>query len=184
MNIAVFVSGGGTNLQALLDAEREGFFKSHICLVLGNRPCKGLERVAGRDCAALVHGDSEDILRLLREHEIDLVVLAGYLKILPEEVLSAYEGRIINIHPSLLPKYGGRGMYGHHVHEAVFAHGEPYSGATVHRVTGEVDGGTVLLQSKVNIEKLKSPEEIADTVLVLEHQLLKTAVKYIEEERL
>ena len=95
--------------------------------------------------------------------------------------MTRYAGRIINIHPALLPKYGGKGMYGLHVHEAVFAHGEKRSGATVHYVTETVDGGAILLQSSVDIEKLTSPEAIQQTVLVLEHQLLKTAIRFCEE---
>ena len=181
MKIAVFISGSGTNLQSLLDAEAEGFFKSEIALVVSNRrDAYGLVRAKEAGKATFVEEDG-DLMAVLEENEIDFIVLAGYLKILGKDLLTRYAGRIINIHPALLPKYGGKGMYGLHVHEAVFAHGEKRSGATVHYVTETVDGGAILLQSSVDIEKLTSPEAIQQTVLVLEHQLLKTAIRFCEE---
>ncbi|MDD7363578.1 MAG: phosphoribosylglycinamide formyltransferase [Peptoniphilus sp.] len=181
MKIAVFVSGSGTNLQALLDAEASGFFKSEIALVVSNKAdAYGLERAKKAGKKTFFEGDG-DLLDVLEDEGIDFIVLAGYLKILGEELLRRYRGRIINIHPSLLPAYGGKGMYGLKVHEAVFDNREQRSGATVHYVNETVDGGKILIQSSIDISRLRSPEEIQQTVIVLEHELLKTAVRFCEE---
>ncbi len=181
--IAVFVSGGGTNLQALIDAQKENFFQSELCLVLSNREdAYGLVRARENHIPAFTMKEEEEILQLLREHEIDLIVLAGYLKILGKKLLKTYENRIINIHPSLLPKHGGKGMYGLRVHQDVFACGEIESGATVHFVNEEVDGGKILLQEKIDITDCKTPEEIQQKVLKIEHDILKRAIKKLEEE--
>lgn len=181
--IAVLVSGGGTNLQSLIDARGEGFFRSKIVLVLSNREdAYGLVRARNADIPAYVATREEDLLRLLEEYKVDLIVLAGYLRILGKEFLKVYEGRIINIHPSLLPKHGGMGMYGIHVHEAVFAAGEEVSGASVHYVSEAVDAGEIILQEAVDIRGLSSPQEIQKKVLEVEHRILKQAVKKIEEE--
>lgn len=180
--IAVFVSGSGSNLESLIKAQEEKYFSSEICLVVSNKKeAYALERAKNHRINTYVEKDSESLLRVLKEEKIDLIVLAGYLKILGKDLLSAYKGRIINIHPSLLPKFGGKGMYGIHVHEAVFAAKEKRSGASVHFVTEEVDGGKIILQSSLNIEKLTSPEDIQQAVLILEHQALKTAIRLCEE---
>lgn len=181
--IAVLVSGGGTNLQSLIDAQKEGFFCSKIVLVLSDKEdAYGLVRAQNSGIPAYVTNEEEDLLRLLEEYRVDLVVLAGYLKILEKKLLQVYEGKIINIHPSLLPKYGGMGMYGIHVHEAVFGAGEEVSGATVHYVSEAVDAGEILLQREVDIRGLSSPQEIQKKVLEIEHEILKEAVRKIEEE--
>ena len=181
MKIAVLLSGSGTNLQSLLDAEAAGFFKSEIALVVSNKAdAYGLKRAEAMTKKTYVEGD-DDLVSVLEKEGIDFIVLAGYLKILSGDLLHRYEGRIINIHPSLLPAYGGKGMYGIKVHEAVFEAGEVRSGATVHYVNETVDGGKILLQSSVDIRRLRSPKEIQETVLVLEHELLKTAVRFCEE---
>lgn len=181
MKIAVFISGSGTNLQSLLDAEASHFFDSEIALVVSNRAdAYGLERAKKANKKTFVEGTG-DLLEVLEAEGVDFIVLAGYLKILGEELLRRYEGRIINIHPSLLPAYGGKGMYGLKVHEAVLKNGESRSGATVHYVDETVDGGKILLQSSVDISRLKSAEAIQRTIIVLEHELLKTAVRFCEE---
>ncbi|VEJ36096.1 Phosphoribosylglycinamide formyltransferase [Aedoeadaptatus ivorii] len=184
MRVAVLISGSGSNLEALLEAEREGFFESEIALVVSSKPdAYGLVRAETYGKKTFVTGDG-DLLDALEAEGIDFLVLAGYLKILEADLLERYEGRILNIHPSLLPKYGGKGMYGMRVHEAVFENNEKISGATVHYVNEDIDGGRILLQTAVDISRLQSPEEIQQTVLVLEHQLLKIAVRLCEEERL
>lgn len=184
MRVAVLISGSGSNLEALLEAEREGFFESEIALVVSSKPdAYGLVRAETYGKKTFVTGDG-GLLDALEAEGIDFLVLAGYLKILEADLLERYEGRILNIHPSLLPKYGGKGMYGMRVHEAVFENNEKISGATVHYVNEDIDGGRILLQTAVDISRLQSPEEIQQTVLVLEHQLLKIAVRLCEEERL
>ncbi|MDO5037149.1 MAG: phosphoribosylglycinamide formyltransferase [Tissierellia bacterium] len=183
LRIAVFVSGGGTNLQALIDGKREGAFQSDLALVVSNKPeAYGLERARQAGIPTFVEGGDKSLIQALEDHEIDFIVLAGYLKIIGQDLLEKYQGRIINIHPSLLPAYGGMGMYGLRVHEAVFKNGEDFSGATVHFVTEEVDGGHIILQLKTNIRKASSPEAIQKQVLRLEHVALKLALSLIEEE--
>lgn len=172
-NVAVLVSGGGTNLQALIDAQAAGVIQSgKITLVLSNRAgVRALERAqtAGIAAEAVVEKDPtllcEKLLCKLREAKIDLVVLAGFLAILTPEFVSAYEGRIINIHPALLPKYGGRGFYGLHVHRAVLAAGEKVSGATVHYVTAGVDKGEILAQKEVAVLPGDTPESLQQRIM-------------------
>lgn len=165
MNVAVLCSGGGTNLQALIDAERAGAFPhAQIALVGVDRDCYALER-AGTAGIPTVTVTSADLLAALEGAGIDVVVLAGFLAIVPPEVTRAYAGRIINIHPSLLPAYGGKGMYGLRVHEAVLAAGETLTGATVHLVTDTIDGGDILLQREVDVEPGDTPEALQVRVM-------------------
>ena len=179
MRVAVLASGGGTNLQALLDACREPA-PARIAVVVSNHAAAGaLERARRAGVPAVVledHRDAQAILAVLRAHRAELVVLAGYLKLLPAEVVRAFRDRIINIHPALLPSFGGKGMYGHHVHEAVLASGATLSGPTIHVVTAEYDRGPIVAQWPVPV----SPDDTADTlaarVLAVEHQLLPAVV--------
>lgn len=190
--IAVFVSGGGTNLQALIDAQERGDFRSRIVAVLSNRASAyGLERACRHGIDTLViDPDDPDVptpqaphgwLAWLRERGVDLLLLAGYLKRIPEGVIRSFRGRIYNIHPALLPKYGGKGCYGMHVHRAVLDSGDHVSGATIHAVTPEYDEGEHLIQETVDIGDCKSPEEIASRVLEVEHRIYPRAVRLLEE---
>ncbi len=171
--IAVLVSGGGTNLQALIDAEKSGIIRSgKISLVLSNREgVYALTRAknAGIAAEAIVDRDPDALCRALlaklREAQIDFIVLAGFLAILTPEFVEAYEGRIINIHPALLPKYGGRGFYGLNVHRAVLAAGETVSGATVHFVTAGVDKGEILAQKEVRVLEGDTPETLQQRIM-------------------
>lgn len=182
LRIAVFISGGGTNLQALIDARSEGYFQADLALVVSsNDEAYGITRAQEAGIPTLVEGQGS-LMEALAENKVNFIVLAGYLKIIQEDLLKAYQGRIINIHPSLLPAYGGMGMYGIRVHEAVFKNKEDYSGATVHLVNQEVDGGQVLVQIKTRLGQAKSPEDIQAQVLKAEHLALKLAIKLIEEE--
>lgn len=182
MNIAVFISGRGSNLKALIDAKNRGEFDSNISLIISNKDAKGLMYGYYANIDSFVIKDDDKLLDKLRDYSIDFIVLAGYLKTVPDEIVDNYEGRIINIHPSLLPKYGGKGFYGMNVHQAVFDNKEKESGASVHYVTKEIDGGDIVLQRKVDISDAKSPSEIRDKVLEIEHTILKDAIKKIEEE--
>ncbi len=179
--IAVLVSGGGSNMHQLI--------KNGIKLdcVIADRIC-GAEKIAKENNIPFFIFDrktsnvSEEILKLLEKREINLVVLAGFLSILDGKILKRYENKIINIHPSLLPKYGGYGMHGLKVHQAVFDNNEKESGCTVHYVNEAIDAGAIIEQEKVDISSAKSPEEIQRLVLEKEWQLLPRVVKRIIEQ--
>jgi phosphoribosylglycinamide formyltransferase-1 len=179
LRVATVVSGRGSNLAALLHAlGAEG--PARVVLVVSNRADAGGLSVAAQHAVPThVLNDSADPAewcRVLREAAVDLVVLAGYLKRVPAEVVSAYRGRILNIHPALLPRHGGPGMYGRRVHEAVLAAGDPESGATVHLVTDEYDRGPILGQARVPVLPTDTADTLAQRVLEVEHRLLPAAV--------
>lgn len=177
--VAVCVSGGGSNLQALLD-RLQGEAPARVVLALSNRTdAGGLERARRAGVPAEVLADPMDsaewITRLGRR-DVDLVVLAGYLKLVPPGVIQKYAGRIINIHPALLPAFGGAGMYGRRVHEAVIASGAPESGPTVHLVDEVYDRGAILAQRRVPVLPNDTVEALAGRVLEQEHALLPEVV--------
>ena len=178
VNIAVFVSGSGTNLQALIDACNNNEINGSIKLVVSNRKkAYGLERARIAGIKAEWIKDEDLILQRLEEEQIDLIVLAGYLAIVTDKLISKFENKIINIHPSLIPSFCGEGFYGIHVHEACFKRGCKVSGATVHFVSAVVDGGPIILQKTIDISDCKSPEEIQEKILInIEHKILKEAV--------
>jgi phosphoribosylglycinamide formyltransferase-1 len=177
--IAVAISGRGSNLEALLQALKPEI-PARVVLVLSDRSeAIGLELARTRGIAAEVLSNPADEsawLSLLRHHRIDLVVLAGYLKLVPAAVIRQFRGRIINIHPALLPQFGGKGMYGHRVHQAVLASGARESGASVHLVDEAYDQGPVLAQVKVPVFPTDTPDQLAERVLTVEHQLLPAVV--------
>lgn len=184
LNIAVCVSGGGTDLQSIIDACEAGKINGQIRLVISNRKkAYGLERARLHGIQAEWIKDEDAILKRFEEEKIDVVVLAGYLAIVGDKLLAQYKNRIINIHPSLIPSFCGPGFYGMHVHEAVFKRGVKVSGATVHFVTGEVDGGPIILQRAVDISDLETPEDIQARVLEIEHEILPEAVALYCEGR-
>ena len=169
--IAVIISGGGTNLQAVLDAQDEGIIKSgEVVLVISNRKAAyGLERAKLKNIEATVLSKAmvpdpvahdAMLVQILKDHNIDVVLLAGYLGIIGERVLAGYNNRIINVHPALIPAFSGMGMYGLKVHEAALARGVKLSGATAHLVNGEVDGGPILLQKAVEVMESDTPETL------------------------
>jgi phosphoribosylglycinamide formyltransferase-1 len=177
--VAVCVSGGGSNLQALLD-RLQGDAPARVVLVLSNRAdAGGLERARKAGVPAEVLSDSADasewITRLGRR-DVDLLVLAGYLKLVPPGVVQKYSGRIVNVHPALLPAFGGPGMYGKRVHEAVIASGAAESGPTVHLVDEVYDQGAILAQRRVPVLPGDTPELLAGRVLKVEHDLLADVV--------
>jgi formyltetrahydrofolate-dependent phosphoribosylglycinamide formyltransferase len=179
MRIAVAISGRGSNLEALLRSLASDA-PAAIVLVLSDRSsAAGLELARRRDIPAEVLRDPADgaaWLRLLRQHDTDLLVLAGYLRLVPAPVISAFKGRIINVHPALLPAFGGKGMYGHRVHEAVLASGARESGATVHLVDEVYDHGEILAQVRVPVLPDDTPQRLAARVLEVEHRLLPAVV--------
>jgi phosphoribosylglycinamide formyltransferase 1 len=175
----VAISGHGSNLGALHRA-LETSAAAEIVLVISDRPdAPGLERARGWDVSTEVLPDPTDEagwLALLRRYSVDLVVLAGYLKLVPADVIAAFRGRIINVHPALLPAFGGKGMYGRRVHEAVLASGAHETGATVHLVDESYDHGARLAQARVPVLPGDSPELLARRVLEAEHRLLPAVV--------
>lgn len=179
MRLAVCVSGRGSNLMALLEA-LSGSRAAEVVLVLSNRAdAPALLRARERGIPGEAFTDfrnGEEWRERLARHRVDLVVLAGYLKLVPAEVISAYRGRIINIHPALLPDFGGPGMYGHHVHEAVLKRGDRVSGATVHLVDEDYDRGEILGQARVPVLPGDTPDSLARRVLAAEHRLLPAVV--------
>lgn len=174
--VAVAVSGRGSNLLALCDAPNTG---ADVVLVLSDRDAAALTSAAQRGIAThrlADHQDGAEWLAALQGSAVDLLVLAGYLKLVPAEVVAAYRGRIVNIHPSLLPRHGGPGMYGERVHAAVLSAGDPESGATVHLVDEVYDRGAILGQARVAVHPGDTPATLAARVLAAEHRLLPAAV--------
>ncbi len=171
-NIAIFVSGGGTNCENIIR-----YFKDseQVCsaLVVSNKAdAPALEKAQRQNVPTQVVSkqqlnDATVMLPLLQQYDIDFIVLAGFLPLIPDFLIEAFPRRIVNIHPSLLPKYGGKGMWGHHVHEAVKAAGEKETGMTVHWVTPVCDGGGIIAQYRVTL----SPNDTADDIAAKEHEL-------------
>ncbi len=191
--IVVLVSGGGTNLQALLDAKAAGEIPGgEFVAVIASKPgVYALERAAkagipGEVLPSRKEGDPEfALLALLGRYQADLIVLAGFLSILGERVVKAYENRIINIHPALIPSFCGKGFYGLHVHEAALAYGVKVTGATVHFVNEIPDGGAIILQQAVEIREGDTPEILQKRVMEqAEWKILPRAVALFCADRL
>ena len=174
--IAVLVSGGGTNLQALIDAQEKGTLASgKLCLVISNNPdAYALERAAKAGIPSLVirkkdlgsqEAFEDAMIQALDEQQIDLIILAGFMSILSERFTSHYENRIINVHPSLIPSFCGKGFYGIKVHEAALSYGVKVTGATVHFVNEVPDGGRIILLKAVEIQEGDTPEVLQRRVM-------------------
>ena len=194
LKITVMISGGGTNLEALIRATQTELTGASVVQVISSREdAYGLVRarnfgIPGRTLP-LNQQDQPDyqkttLLKWLQAYETELVVLAGYLKKIPDDVLSAYGNRIINIHPSLIPAFSGSGWYGMKIHEAVWARGVKITGATAHFVNDEMDGGPIILQEAVELSETDSPESIQRKVLAVEHSMLPHAVRLYMEGKL
>ncbi|ACF44474.1 phosphoribosylglycinamide formyltransferase [Pelodictyon phaeoclathratiforme] len=192
--IAVFCSGGGSNFKSIYRSIAEKPLNAEIVLCLSNRSQCGAMEFAHEQGIATVHitekqFDSFDefadaMVTRLKDAQIDVVLLAGYMRKVPDAVVRAFPERMLNIHPALLPKFGGEGMYGIHVHSAVIAAGEKESGATVHFVNEEYDKGKILLQRAVPVLQGDTPEILAARVLACEHQLYPDALeKLLAEQR-
>lgn len=193
-NIAVLVSGGGSNLQSLIDSQKNTYFQGEIKLVISNnKNAYGLERAKQNQIPAFYinkqeYPQNEDydqqILKLLKEYQIDLIVLAGYLKYVTPILIDAYKNKIMNIHPALLPAFGGKNFYGMKVHQALYERGAKISGATVHFVDAGQDTGPIIVQESIPLDQNWQPEDIQKAVLKVEHKILPLAVKYFCENRL
>lgn len=192
--ISVLISGGGTNLQSVIDEMEAGnLLNGKIVQIIASKAdAYGLERgkkhgIPTKVISKVEYPDMEErmaaVLKALDDEETDLVVLAGYLSILSPELIKKYNKRILNIHPSLLPKFGGKGCYGLRVHEQVVAAGEKESGATVHFVDEGIDTGEIIIQGKVEVLPEDTPEDLQKRVLVQEHRILPEAIRMVIKEK-
>lgn len=197
LRIGVMVSGQGrgTNLQAILDACVSGEIPGQVVVVIGTRrDAPAMERAQAAGVPTVVisprkyEGDEagygEALLRALRRHDVGLICLAGYMRMLPVVVVDAYRGRIMNTHPALLPLFGGQGMYGEHVHRAVLESGMKVSGCTVHFVDEQYDHGPIILQTAVPVQEDDTPQTLAARVLPAEHRTYVQAIRLFAEGRL
>lgn len=183
--IGVLASGGGTNLQAIIDACERGEIKGEVAVVISDKSdAFALERARKKNIPA-VHIPPKGLKReeheklvdeVLAKYGADLVALAGYMRILTPWLIQKYSGRMMNVHPALLPSFGGEGMYGEHVHEAVLKYGCKVSGCTVHFVSTEVDGGPIILQESVPVLENDTPTTLANRIHPVEHRLYAKAV--------
>lgn len=185
-NIAIFASGGGSNAQAIID-----YFKGKdsglVSLIVTNNPDAYIvDRAQAEDIPFYILApgelDEEEFSEVLIALEIDFVVLAGFLKKIPQDILETYPNKIVNIHPSLLPKFGGKGMYGMNVHKAVAEAKENVSGMTIHYVNAHYDEGQIIEQHQVEISETDSPEDIASKVLKLEHQFYPVCIEKLIQD--
>ena len=186
-NIVILVSGGGTNLQRIIDGIESGEIPdAKISLVVADRECYGLTRAENHHIPNRLIRRGKDFCENLEKHlpeKVDLIVLAGFLSIIPPDFVQKYAGKIINIHPALLPKFGGKGMWGMHVHDAVIRAGEKESGATVHYVTAGIDEGEIILQGKVLVSQTDTPESLAEKIHQVEYEIFPQAIKKVLEDK-
>ncbi len=193
LRIGVLASGGGTNLQAIIDACERGEIDGDVVVVISNVPeAFALERAKKHriDAFAFPHkgmtreDHEKDVVNCLDQHQVDLVVLAGYLRMLTPVMISKYAGRMMNTHPALLPSFGGEGMHGLNVHQAVIDYGCKVSGCTIHFVTLDVDGGQIILQKAVPVQENDTAESLQERILKEEHKLLPRAIQLFAQGKL
>ena len=194
MNIAVFASHGGTDMQAIVDGCKQGKINADVKVLICNNPdAYVVQRAQNEDIPYYIvnaktcdgeEGVADKILSLMQEYDIDMIFLAGYMRKMPLAVLEKYDNRIFNIHPALLPKYGGKGMYGIHVHEAVIAAGEKESGVTIHRVNAQYDSGEIVRQATVPVMEGDTPDTLAARVLEREHAFLVEVISDIADGKI
>lgn len=193
LKIAVLASGEGTNLQAIIDAIEEGRLKAEIRAVISNNSGSGALRRARKEGLFGLHLSHEqfiapeefdqELLKVLGEREVELVCLAGYMKLLSPRVIGAYRNRILNIHPALLPAFGGKGMFGQRVHQAVIEYGVKLTGVTVHIVDEKYDHGPIVLQRAIPVLENDDAESLSQRVLEVEHKLYPEAIGLFAEGR-
>lgn len=192
--VAVFASGRGSNFEQLCKAEKYGSLPAHIALLIAGKPAIGAIEIAQQFNVAHKVFNKKDfenpadfntqLLQCLADFEIDYIALAGWMTLVDETVISTYEKRMINIHPALLPFFGGKGMYGKHVHQAVWESGMLVSGATVHIVDPVYDHGAIIMQESTRLTFDDTPQTIADKVLNIEHRIYPEALKLLVEEKI
>jgi phosphoribosylglycinamide formyltransferase-1 len=193
LKLGVFASGRGSNFQAIYQAIQDGNLNADIQLVISNNADAGALDFAREKGIPALHLDRKQfasadkfdatLLAALAEHNVDFIVLAGYMKLIRPAIVAAYTNRIMNIHPALLPAFGGKGMYGHFVHKAVLEYGCKVSGVTVHLVDEKYDHGPIILQQPVPVEEGDTPEKLAARILTFEHQVFARALQLFAEDR-
>lgn len=194
LRLAIFASGRGSNFEAILKNIKAGKLFATVVVVISNRSKAGALEIARQNGIPAFHismlqFDNEKeyerhLLNVLHEHNTQLIVLAGYLKKVPVPIVRAFRNKILNIHPALLPSFGGKGLYGHYVHEAVLEYGCKVSGATVHLVDEEYDHGPPVMQECVPVQDDDTPETLAARVLKVEHKIFSKAIQLFAEDRI
>lgn len=194
LRLAVLASGRGSNFEAILNNIKQGKLDASIQVVISNKDSAGALEIARQNEIPAVHISKkefpaqkqfdEQVLSILNEYQVNFVILAGYLKMLSPVVVRKFKNRILNIHPALLPSFGGKGMYGIHVHEAVLAYGCRVSGVTVHLVDEAYDTGPPVLQRCVPVQDGDTPETLAARVLKVEHQIYTEALQLFTQDRI
>ena len=185
LNIGVLISGGGTNLQAVIDGTESGEIKGQVKVVISSKQgAYGLERAKNHNIKAICETDEDKIIEILKENKIDLVVLAGYLKIISPKLVNEFRNKMINIHPSLIPSFCGAGFYGEKVHQGVIDYGAKVTGATVHVVDEGADTGPIIMQDVVKVNQDDDAKTLAKRVLEVEHRILKESISLFCENKL
>ena len=185
VNIGVLISGGGTNLQAVIDGCENKTINGKVKVVISNKAAAyGLERAKKHNIKAICEKDEDKIIEILKENEIELVILAGYLKIVSPKLINEYRNRIINIHPSLIPAFCGKGYYGEKVHQGVIDYGVKVTGATVHFVDEGADTGPIIMQKTVKVKQDDDAKKLAARVLEVEHEILTKSISMFCEKKL
>ena len=185
VKIGVFISGGGTNLQAVIDGCENKSINGQVKVVISNKEdAYGLERARNHNITAICEKDENKIIEILKENEVELVILAGYLKIVSPKLVNEYRNKIINIHPSLIPAFCGKGYYGEKVHQGVIDYGAKVTGATVHFVDEGADTGPIIMQKTVEVKQDDDAKKLAERVLEVEHEILTKSISMFCENKL
>ena len=185
VKIGVLISGGGTNLQAIIDGCENKSINGEVKVVISNKEeAYGLERARNHKITAICEKDENKIIEILKENEVELVILAGYLKIVSPKLVNEYRNKIINIHPSLIPAFCGKGYYGEKVHQGVIDYGAKVTGATVHFVDEGADTGPIIMQKTVEVKQDDDAKKVAERVLEVEHEILTKSISMFCENKL
>lgn len=185
VKIGVLISGGGTNLQAVIDGCENKSINGEVKVVISNKEeAYGLERARNHKITAICEKDENKIIEILKENEVELVILAGYLKIVSPKLVNEYRNKIINIHPSLIPAFCGKGYYGEKVHQGVIDYGSKVTGATVHFVDEGADTGPIIMQKTVEVKQDDDAKKLAERVLEVEHEILTKSISMFCENKL
>jgi phosphoribosylglycinamide formyltransferase-1 len=193
LNLCVLASGRGSNLKSIIDSYKKGKIISKVVLVISNNSNSNALNIARSNQIPAYHLSQKQFsteqeyvkafLDLLEKHKVDMIILAGYMKLLPAEIVRTFQNKILNIHPALLPSFCGQGMYGMKVHEAVISYGAKVSGASVHIVDEIYDNGPVVIQRTVKVADEDTPETLQKKVLKIEHKLFPEAIKLFETKK-
>ena len=185
VKIGVLISGGGTNLQAVIDGCENKSINGEVRVVISNKEnAYGLERARNHKIKAICEKDENKIIEILKENEVELVILAGYLKIVSPKLVNEYRNKIINIHPSLIPAFCGKGYYGEKVHQGVIDYGAKVPGATVHFVDEGADTGPIIMQKTVEVKQDDDAKKLAERVHEVEHEILTKSISMFCENKL